>query len=133
MKLISVVVILALSASLSGCIGFHYLEVVDNQPLANPVRVREVRSSDLLELEDGRRVRLAKGIPDLEAWIERSERQVEVVPKAVSSDGVILADVYVKQRLGYCGSPWANMITIRLIPDRYDRWIRSKLEPCLSE
>jgi len=114
---------------MSGCITFHYHRAIDNQPLKNPVKVRAVLSNDLLELEDGRRVQIDQEIADLEARITESEYEVEVLPRAVRTDGVIQGDVFVKEQFLTCGSPWATTIKIPLIADEIERWGRFKLEP----
>jgi hypothetical protein len=65
--------------------------------LNDPVRVRAVTGDDVLELEDGRRIRLLKKVEELEKWIESSGHEVEVVPQSTGPDGVIQAEVFIRQ------------------------------------
>ena len=87
--------------------------------LNDPVRVRAVTGDDLLELEDGRRIRLPKKVDELEKWIESSGREVEVVPQSTGPDGVIQAEVFVRRHLIIC----------RLDLPYSDVWFRAPLKP----
>src|SRR5262245_8381262 len=87
--------------------------------LNDPVRVRTVTGDDMLELEDGRRIRLPKKVDQLERYIEGSDHEVEVVPQSTGPDGVIQAEVFVRRHLFVGGTslPYTDV------------WIRTPLKP----
>ena len=87
--------------------------------LNDPVRVRTVVGDDMLELEDGRRIRLPKKVDQLEKCIEGSDREIEVVPQSTGPDGVTQAEVFVRRHLfvGGANLPYSDV------------WIRTPLKP----
>jgi hypothetical protein len=97
-----------------GLVGLHYMRAVDNDPLVAPVRVLSVQKSTL-RLEDGRALQvdhlLRHDVP-LRELIEASGNWVDVEP-----DGPQTLIVFVKTRRGICGTPWAQPVSIPLIPD----------------
>ncbi|MBI2931903.1 MAG: hypothetical protein HYY16_09645 [Planctomycetes bacterium] len=125
------VLLLLIPLSLSGCglIGFHYPNFIDNEPLENPVRVRAIVGEDLLELDDGRRVRLDEKVPLAESLIRASDNLVDIEPRGTDPDGVMRGKIYVKFDLAghFCGTPWAQLIRIPLFADNIDRYARLEL------
>ena len=97
-------------------VGIRYPEIVDDQPLENPVRVTDVAAREdnaaIVTLEDGRRL-------DLEFYeyhtvaetLEQTQFRVDVVPR----NGSVL--VFGNRDGWVCGAPWAQPIVIPLIPD----------------
>jgi hypothetical protein len=91
----------------------------DPDVLNDPVRVRAVVGEDLLELEDGRRIRLSGKVDRLEDRIASSGREVEVVPQSTEADGVIRAEFFVRRHWVVCGYGLPSS----------DVWVRSPLKP----
>ena len=111
-----------------GLVGLKYPVVVDNEPLENPVRVKSILADDLLVLSDGRKVRLRHKVRNLRKLLDDSNWQVDIEPLDEASNDTLSAEVYVRQAGWVCGTPYAKLIVIPLIPVRHERWWRSPLE-----
>lgn len=110
-------VVLLLAPFLYHATTFHYLEVVENDPLVAPVRVVSVRE-DLVELEDGRVFQL-QGVHWLGELAAGSELQIDLEPADAAR-----ATVFVKRRQTICGTPWARPISIPIIADKVPAYTR---------
>ncbi len=117
MGLLSTVVTLGL-LSVVGIVGFHYIRLVENEPLSHPVRVT-AWSAQQLDLEDGRVISFAE--PD-NYWQEPEIREpycmVEVKPLAGDVVGI-----YIKRRTFICGTgaPWLTIPLVAVEIPKYQR------------
>lgn len=91
---------------------FHYLEIVENDPLVSPIRVVAVHEN-VLELEDGRRYELLEGADRLTDLAADSDLCIDLEPPESA-----MPIVFVKHRQVICGTPWARPIRIPIIADR---------------
>ena len=110
--------VLLLTASGTGCINLHY-PAPANDPLNGAVEVAEVPDNQTLVLRDGRRILLEVYVPELRDVIERSHNLVEIGPSRLLSDRILQAEVFVKRCSAFiCGTPYAQLISIPIFPDR---------------
>lgn len=91
---------------------FHYLEIVENDPLISPTRVVAVRG-DIVELEDGRFYELLQGADRLADFAADPDLYIDLEPPESA-----MPTVFVKRRQVICGTPWARPIRIPIIADR---------------
>lgn len=95
-----------------GLVGFHYPQVIQDEPLRHPLNVVRVENNRLW-LEDGRGLVL----DDLDAGqisnkLSQSDFKVDIEPGA---NGIL--GIYARQNGWICGTPWAQPICIPIIPD----------------
>jgi hypothetical protein len=102
---------------LTGLVGIHYPRVTENEPLNNPIIVLKA-DNDHLHLEDGRVIQIdywnLRGTPS--TLMNITKHRVEVHQ---DSSGAIT--VYGNEKGWICGTPWAKLITIPIIPDNVYR------------
>jgi hypothetical protein len=117
----------------AGCqplVCWRRLEIVEEDPYTNPVRVSRVLSDRELKLEDGRLIRTLRPIPSLSQRIEESGGIVELEPRWMWHDGAICAHVWVRSEFPLqCGNPWMGLIVIPLKTDSWPRWTLQRLDP----
>lgn len=110
--------VLLFAAGGSGCLCIHY-PAPANDPLTDAVEVADVPDNQTLVLRDGRRILLEIYVPELRDVIESSHNLVEIGPSRTLGDKIIQADVFVKRCSAFiCGTPYAALIRIPLVPDR---------------
>lgn len=100
----------------TGLVGISYPLAVDDTTLKSPVEVIRI-DGDKIELADGRVIILYVGAPvddGLRKRISHSRNRVEVEHRP----GDPMVGVFVDERTSFCGTPWARLITIPIIPDR---------------
>lgn len=98
------------------CYRFHYSRLVEGDSPVLPFKV-ELIAGNTLQLEDGRRLYV------YEKWDRRSLE--EILKTGKGKIDIELRDGKTKEvriwghmkRRGYCGTPWAQLIVIPLIPD----------------
>jgi len=105
-----------------GIVCFRYPRVVENQPLAHPLRVVSV-SGDHLLLADGRDINVVDVYVNPElglaaAVTHHSRGEIELVTR----DGMY--DLFIKMPATICGNPYAALFSVPLIPDRLPRFRR---------
>jgi hypothetical protein len=92
-----------------GFIGLRYPRAKYNNPLRNPVQVDRVHGRTLV-LADGRELELSESSGDIAALVAESKNRIDLV--AVNDQYM----VFVNRRGWICGTPFAAMIQIPLIP-----------------
>ncbi len=103
-----------------GYLCFRYPSVYENEPLNRPCRVTEVLEGGLV-LEDGRFLKWNRTVNGVADWLEGSEYMVEL--EATSSDQGSFT-VHHRFEWGVCGTPYAALIRVPLIPHRIPRYGR---------
>lgn len=122
-----------LALDLFGILGFTYPASKENQPLKHPIKVTQIQKN-FLTLEDGRTVNLDPSLTiasefDLEtlSLVDFfSDRPREVDIEELNVDGLEIVKVFVADRQFICGTPWARLVTIPLIPNSFPRY-RAKM------
>lgn len=114
-----------------GIVGLRYPRAIENDPLLSPLRVASIQGNSLV-LEDGRVLEVVDVRHPLDEMIANSDYQIDLE----SHSEVDLVFICVKSRSWICGTPWACVINIPLIPDDvpinrremagYGRWAESK-------
>ncbi len=107
------VFMLVLASIPGGIITFHYPEVIQDEPLVNPVHIAKIEK-DRLFLKNGSVLRLRDEPPE-DGWaavFQQSALQIDVEYLNETS-----AIIYARQDGWICGTPWAALIRIPLIPD----------------
>jgi hypothetical protein len=94
-----------------GVLGFTYPRAVENNPLLNPVRVIAV-SSNSFTVADGRSFSVDFDHALFSRAVTNAGIQIEL-----SDMGDGMFTVYTTERGWICGTPWARMITIPVIPE----------------
>lgn len=105
---------------LDGCgiLGFTYPKVVDNNPLDDPIDIVTI-TNQVLTLANGQSFSVADGF----RWEDKLyDQQIELQSQP---DGTIR--FFGKRRHLICGTPWARLVTIRLIPVEIKRWTRAEV------
>ena len=122
------VLFLLFAAGGSGCICIHY-PAPANDPLYGAVEVADVPDNQTLVLRDGRRILLEVYVPNLKEVIRHSENLVEIGSTRLLGDKILQAEVFVKRCSEFiCGTPYAALISIPLIPDRIVHYERVSLD-----
>ncbi len=107
-----VVALLVVTASVIGLIGFHYPDVVQDEPLRNPQKVVRVEGTNIY-LESGAIVAL-DGINTLEISNKLRQSAFEIDVEGTNKEPVA---IWARQDGWVCGTPWAQPIRIPLIRD----------------
>ena len=92
-------------------VQIHYPKVIENNPLRSPRKVESISGRNFV-LEDGRTFESQMSPDDLKEFIRESGFQLDIEHEAGDSYAV-----YYKHRGWLCGTPWAGLIAIPLIPD----------------
>ncbi len=104
--------LLVVSASMIGLIGFHYPDVVQDEPLRNPQKVVRVEGTNI-HLESGAIVAL-DGLDTLEISNKLKQSAFEIDIEGTNKEPVA---IWARQDGWVCGTPWAQPIRIPLIRD----------------
>lgn len=102
-----------------GVVGISYPRSVENNPLNSPVRVLSYQN-DVLELEDGRRIKVEFVLDEFAESLAESGNEIELQESGYGTE----YEIYGKHRRFICGLPWSQPILIPLIPcdiPKYDR------------
>ena len=115
--ILSTVLLLLLFAGYKvGLVGFHYLLLVQNEPLHHPIKVLKL---------DGNRLTLLNGqtltidpvdFTDVSTELNRSNDEVDL---EINDKGQ--ASIFARHAYGICGTPWAQPIHIPLFADVMNR------------
>ncbi|WP_146534829.1 hypothetical protein [Rubripirellula reticaptiva] len=98
-------------ASLVGVVGFHYPNVIENEPLNDPIKVLRVEGNHL-HLADSRIIEIQNASDEaLTKAIAESDFLVDVEGSGS------LVTVHARQDGWVCGTPWAQPIRIPLFAD----------------
>ena len=109
----AVILLLGLLAWSTGILGFSYPEIIENQPLLNPVKVVQVVSNRFM-LEDHRMVEVetTPGI-DITNQLAESGYMIDLELNKGS-----LIGIYARQDGWVCGTRWAQPIRIPIFPTK---------------
>ena len=101
-----------------GILGFTYPRTIDNNPLTDPVDI-VVITNQVLTLANGQ----SFAVSDDFRWEDKLyDRQIELQSLP---DG--RTRLFVKRRHLFCDTPWARLVTIRLVPVDIKKWTRSEI------
>jgi len=94
-------------------IGFHYPQVIETQPLNNPVTVVSLKGN-VVTLQDGRTIALHDfESDDFAAVLKESNNRLDLETQSGGTE----IDIYANRDGWICGTPWVCMIEIPIIPD----------------
>lgn len=103
--------LLLVTASFTGLVGFRYPTVVEDEPLLAPSKVLFI-DGDEIHLTDSRVIRIrSTSAQSLREAIAESDFSIDV-----SGCGDLVV-IYARQDGWICGTPWAQPICIPLIPE----------------
>lgn len=123
---VGIVTGLCVAAWMMGIVGVHYPVVVQDEPLHHPVKVVSVVESRLV-LANGQ-VIAVEGTDKarLDKQLSQSGYEVDVEEESgTGSTGI--TRIYARQDGWICGTPWAQPIKIRLIPQMVYRNRRQQI------
>ncbi|MGC4015604.1 MAG: hypothetical protein QM755_13950 [Luteolibacter sp.] len=100
----------------SGLIRITYPKIVNNPVLSHPIQVTAV-SGDQITLVDGRVLKVESMGPELTKAMSESRNEVELQPSPYEPGEY---QIYGRKRRFICGTPWAGLINIPIIPCKID-------------
>ncbi len=108
---IIIFVVLITFGFLIGIVGFHYPQVIENEPFNSPIKVIDMKVNKLF-LADGKIIQIDNKFKrDWEKVLSESEFMVDLKFKKD------LFFIYARQKSWICGTPWAQPIRIPLFKD----------------